>query len=180
MEFKQQIPFPVRGLIATLVGPVHLQDETEDSLEELKIVQEILPLRPELEWLLSALYWVANKGHLEVLQWLHTTFQLTAKDARSNNNWAFRRAAEKGHLKVLQWLHTTYGLTAEDVRSNNNYAFRYAAKNGHLQVLEWLHTTYGLTAEDARSEDNFAFRSAAKNGHQHVLQWLYTTYGITG
>ena len=47
-------------------------------------------------------------GHLRIAIWLHTTFRLTADDARAWNNYALRLAHQNGHLSVVQWLQKTF------------------------------------------------------------------------
>ena len=51
-----------------------------------------------------ALRWAARYGHLDVVKWLVSTFNLNADDVRSWNNWALRWAAERGHLDVVKYL----------------------------------------------------------------------------
>ena len=78
-----------------------------------------------------------DNGHLDVAKWLYATFNLTAEDARSEDNYALRYSCIWGHLDVAKWLHTTFNLTAEDARSDNNSALRYSCSNGHLDVAKW-------------------------------------------
>ena len=48
-------------------------------------------------------------GHLDVAQWLYTTFHLTIDDARSCHKYAFRYAYDLGHQDVCNWLVATFG-----------------------------------------------------------------------
>ena len=96
----------------------------------------------------------AAGGHLEVLQWLHSTgcpFDTVTCAA----------AAAGGHLKVLKWLHST-GCPWD---SETSYC---AAAGGYLEVLKWLHNTRCLWDEDTC----FA---AAEGGHLEALKWLHNT-----
>jgi len=118
-------------------------------------------------------------GHLEVAKWLHSTFGLTAGDARERNNEALREACWGGHLVVAEWLRSTFGLTTDDARTYHNVALRCACRSGRLEVAKWLRRAFGLTAEDARVRDNEALRWACACGHLEVAKWLQSTFGLT-
>ena len=96
-----------------------------------------------------------------VLQWLTSTFDLTADDARSNNNWAIRGAIGNGHLEVVQWLISTFNLTVDDVQSN--IVIQNAIKNGYLQVIEWLINTFQSKAMLDLAMKNREFRLHREN-----------------
>ena len=108
----------------------------------------------------AALRLAAKNGHLEVLKCLHTTFHLTADDARANDNEALRAAAEWGYLEVMKWLHEVFGLhlTDEDVRANDNEVKRGGYKWENVEVLMFLHETFRFSGDDARADDNYALR----------------------
>ena len=89
-------------------------------------------------WNNLALRWAAENGHLDVLKWLVSTFNLNSEDVRSDDNRALQLAAEYGHLDVLKWLVSTFNLNSDDVRSRNNYALQWAASEGHLDVVKYL------------------------------------------
>ena len=80
-------------------------------------------------------------GHLDVAQWLYTTFQRTFDDVR--DIIVFRLACSFGHLDVAKWLFTVFQLTAADARSKDNLAFRLARTYGHQNVCYWLVATFG-------------------------------------
>lgn len=98
----------------------------------------------------------ASRGHVDVLSFMHVAWQLTAEDARANDNFALRQAACHGHVNVLALLHGTFGLTAVDARADDNWGLRQAARNGHVNVLDFLRSTWGLTLEDALFIDKYA------------------------
>ena len=75
----------------------------------------------------------------------HRWYGMARKDARSDDNYAFREATVSGNLDILIWLTKTFGLTIEDARSCNNCAFRWANNNRHLDVLEFLESEFGIT-----------------------------------
>jgi len=82
-------------------------------------------------------------GHLSVAQWLAKEFNLTADDARSDNNYAFRFSCVYGHLSVAPVFLTEYKLTAADIGSENNYAFHNARKNCRRHIVQWLTEQFG-------------------------------------
>jgi hypothetical protein len=104
----------------------------------------------------KALQCSCSGGHLNIAQWLTSTFNLDARDARADSNLALRRSCSRGQLVEAQWLTSTFGLTADDARADDNYALLNSCAIGHLAVAEWLTSTFGLTADDARAEGNFA------------------------
>ena len=85
-------------------------------------------------------------------------FELTAADARANNNYAFRWAAENGHLDVLQWLR-------EQGCDWNEGTCGGAAAGGHLDVLRWA-------VENGAPWVPGNCRVAAYHGQLEALQWL--------
>ncbi|KAF0690287.1 Aste57867_18313 [Aphanomyces stellatus] len=97
----------------------------------------------------------AAKGHLAIVQFLHTN----RREGCSVE--AMDLAATYGHLDVVQFLHThrTEGCTTQ--------AMDNAAWRGHLDVVEYLHThrTEGCTAQ--------AMQKAAANGQAHVVEYLH-------
>ncbi|KAF0687101.1 Aste57867_21072 [Aphanomyces stellatus] len=78
--------------------------------------------------------WAACNGHLDVIEFLHTSMAGVAK----NTPWAMEVAAAHGHLPVVQWLHHHRGQRMSTI------AMVAAAVHGHLDILEWLlgHKTY--------------------------------------
>jgi hypothetical protein len=121
----------------------------------------------------------AVDGHLAVCRWLFETFHLTAEDARTDNNHAFKCAASSGHLDVCQWLTETFDMTAVDARADDNIAFSMAAAHGNLAVCRWLVETFHLTAEDACALNNRAYQWASYWGHWAMGRWLAETFGLT-
>eukprot|EP00039_Didymoeca_costata_P014772 m.242333 g.242333 ORF g.242333 m.242333 type:complete len:216 (+) comp16092_c0_seq3:708-1355(+) len=117
-------------------------------------------------------------GNLSMAQWLASSFNLNAKDARANDNSgksALRRSCVNGHLSVAQWLTSTFNLTSEDVPNT----LTWTCYNGHLDVAQWLTSTFNLTPEDARAENNWALKMSCCNGHLHVAQWLTSSFNLT-
>eukprot|EP01104_Vermistella_antarctica_P000624 TRINITY_DN10774_c0_g1_i1.p1 TRINITY_DN10774_c0_g1~~TRINITY_DN10774_c0_g1_i1.p1 ORF type:complete len:370 (+),score=57.93 TRINITY_DN10774_c0_g1_i1:208-1317(+) len=117
--------------------------------------------------------------HVDVLRYLHTTYDLTADDARRDRNWALEVAARHGSVRAIKYLHTHFGLTADDARANESFPLRIAAQGGHAKTVEYLNTGYGLTAEDARIKENNSLRLASREGHIDVVKYLHVGYGLT-
>lgn len=51
-----------------------------------------------------------TNGHLQVARWLHSAFELTAEDARHQNDRVSREPNASGHSHVAQWLCAAFGL----------------------------------------------------------------------
>lgn len=122
------------------------------------------------------LRYVICSGHVEILQWLVETFNLTVEDVRSRR--ILNYAIETKVLEMIKYLVETFNLTVEDVRSNDNWILLTAAARGHLDVLRYLVETFKLTVNDVRSRDNEALRMAASNGHLNVLRYLVETFNL--
>ncbi|POM70923.1 Hypothetical protein PHPALM_12579 [Phytophthora palmivora] len=97
----------------------------------------------------------AEKGHFEILQWLHTNRN------EGCTTFALNIAASKGNLPMVQWLHQNRN------EKCTKQAMDDAAENGHLAVVEWLHRN--------RSEgcSEIAMDVSAANGHLDVLRFLH-------
>ena len=118
-------------------------------------------------------------GDLDMAQWLHVKFGMTADDVRNDCNFALRHACCNGHLAVAHWLYTTFGLTADDARAMSNFAMRRACHGGHLAVVQWMHAVFNLTLDDVRTYDVDMFVFACKQGHLTIVQWLFITFGLS-
>jgi hypothetical protein len=111
-------------------------------------------------------------GHLGVAKWLASTFNLTADDARADDNYALRHICEDGHLAEAEWLVSTFNLTANDARADENYALRCSFLNRHLAVAQWLVATFSLTADDVRASSWLVRREG------NWAKWLFESFGI--
>ena len=97
----------------------------------------------------------ARGGHLEVLEWLHST-ECPCDSATCC------AAAAGGHLEVLRWLHGT------GCRWDSTSTCEAAAAGGHLATLKWLHNTGCPWDEDT-------CYAAARGGYLEALKWLHNT-----
>jgi hypothetical protein len=84
-----------------------------------------------------------SEGQLHAARRLAILFELTATDAREDDNFALRWTGSEGHLEVARWLTETFGLTAADARSRDNAALQMASKKRHIAVKRWLIATFG-------------------------------------
>ena len=124
----------------------------------LHLLQYLNQQRPlTVDQLASALQIAASRGHLCILQWIHThPMHLQAFSIKIMNFAAFH-----GHLAIVQWLHQYRG------EGCSTKAMDGAACCGHLDVVQWLHQnrTEGCTVD--------AMDSAAINGHLAVVRYLH-------
>lgn len=117
-------------------------------------------------------------GNLPVIEWLATTFKLTADDIRTEGNEALIAACSGGNFEVVRWLIAAFDLTADDVRDSNNAALQGACSEGRLEIARWLVETFSLTRGDARASHNYALNLACSGGHLNIVQWLVETFGL--
>jgi hypothetical protein len=82
-----------------------------------------------------------DRGHLLVAMWLVEAFDLTADDARMQDNYALRRACINGHLPTASWLADRFSLTVDDVRC---VTMLIANRFGHLDVVSWLSSRFEI------------------------------------
>lgn len=94
----------------------------------------------------------AEKGHLEVVQWLHSNRM------EGGTTLAMDMAASSGHLEIVQWLHEH---RSEECTTR---AMDFAASHGHLHIVQWLH-------ENRR--EGCTTRAMDHAGSLEVVQWLY-------
>lgn len=99
--------------------------------------------------------WVASKGHLHIIEWLHNNTD------EKCTTWAMDFAAEYGHLNIVKFLHEhrKEGCTPS--------AMTWAAENGHLNVVKYLH--------ENRNEGchTYTMNSAIRNGYIDIVKFLY-------
>ncbi|KAF4142998.1 Ankyrin repeats (many copies) [Phytophthora infestans] len=127
----------------------------------------------------------ANKGFLDVVQWLYTEYGHDCQTdifnigvRRRGRLWmdanAMDTAAEDGHLDVLKYFYELQIAGETRLQCTKN-AMDGAAKNGYLGVVKFLH--------DNRREGctTVAMDTAAAHGHLDMVKWLhqYRTEGCT-
>ena len=54
-------------------------------------------------------------GHVEIVKWLTSHFNLSPEDARADDNYALRWSCANGHLDVAQWITSHFKLSLDDV-----------------------------------------------------------------
>lgn len=103
----------------------------------------------------------AEKGHLELAKWLHTTY---GSDVQAKGDYSIGLAAQNGHLEMCQWLVSE----GADPTADDDYAMVFAARHGHAEVVQWLLQQ----GADVSARDNLAVKFAAGNGHLATVQVL--------
>ncbi len=126
---------------------------------------------------LTDFFYACQHGYIDVVKWMHTTYNLTQKDGRIYDNNPLRRACQYGKLELVEWICTTYNLTSKDARSYRNDSLGIACKYGNLELVKWLHKTFELTIDDVR--ECWAFSISCKKGHLEQAKWLHATFGLT-
>jgi hypothetical protein len=103
---------------------------------------------------------VAEGGHLEALQWLHTETCPGFMSVLTSTVGMSFQAARHGHIPILHWL-----------RQHPNCYWgvdtcRAAALGGSLEVLKWL-----SALDPPCPWDRETCRAAAYQNHTTVMQW---------
>jgi len=129
---------------------------------------------------LPALAAAAVAGRVDLIMFIHQTWDLTPDDARQGANYVLRMAAQYGRVNVLRFLVGTYQLTAEDASACYWYAFREASRNGHVEVLRFMADAWDISATciPVSCMDD-AVAGAAHNSHVSVLEFLADRCGIS-
>ncbi len=96
----------------------------------------------------DAFLWACTNGHVDTVQWFHTTYNITEEEARLNTNYVFRLACKGGHLATAKYLHTAFGLTEKDAKAQGNDALRWACRNRHAETARWLHAVFRYTKQE--------------------------------
>lgn len=123
----------------------------------------------------NELFLVPVETRLEILNWLHSTFNLTRKDLENSGDChsksTFFRAVKHNDLEILMWLYSAFGLTERDLSSEDTI-FQLSVSKGYLEVSQWLYDIFNLNNEDIRKNCNHIIRIAAKNNYIELLKWL--------
>ncbi|GFR43346.1 hypothetical protein Agub_g4268, partial [Astrephomene gubernaculifera] len=138
-----------------------VDDETAEAAAyagNVAALQEILLWNGSIQLGEIDLGFVASRGHLDVLKFLHQRgFHPDRYDA-----W---NAARGGRLHVLEWLFEEVGLA--DVEG----LLGQAARSGSVELMAWLHARGAHMEEDVMC-------GAAEAGCEETLEWLAEHYDI--
>ncbi len=113
--------------------------------------------------------------HLEVAQWLTTTFNLTAEDARYDESWALVGACTNGYIDVVKWLVETFSFTRRDIKP----LFAETCAGGYLVLAKWMVEKFRLTINDVRGDIRHEFQCVRIYGFPEVVKWLVETFSLT-
>jgi hypothetical protein len=111
----------------------------------------------------------AEKGRLDVLQWVMNSPKMGIKDLRPDiyPDDALDFAATAGHLDVVKWIMAYPGMA--DIKRLQD-PLRFAAAAGHLDVVKWILAYPGMTA--ATVYDSEAIPPAIKHGKWEVVLYI--------
>lgn len=115
-----------------------MDDCTKNDLE---VVIRLYNTKLLITTLCKKIQIAANKGHLNVIIWLHKC----GADLTADDNYAIQIAAGNGHLDVVIWLHKH----GADLTARNNYAIQRAAYYGHSKVVQYLLENGATTEQNA-------------------------------
>jgi len=87
-----------------------------------------------------------SNGHLEVVQWLVDTFELTIADAKSFNNEALRIVCYYERLNILQFLIGRFQMSEDDYNQTVNWYWTKlitnACKEENRFMVSWFLTKF--------------------------------------
>jgi len=116
---------------------------------------------------------VAYRGHLPILQWIHTLYayrtiaQTHISCSKRSADDIMALAARGGHVNIVRLCHDEWG--AFDV----DRAMIHAAAGGHEHIVRLCHDDYGAT------DMNRAMLHAAHGGHEQIVRLCHDEYGVT-
>lgn len=110
---------------------------------------------------------------LETAKWIHESLGITAQEAKSENNRAFKRACEFGSLSLLNWMHQTFKIEKDED------AFWIACRDGRKDVACWLYQTFDFAhLSDDHNRITDCFVESCEYGRLKMAKWLCETFGM--
>ncbi|KAF1326272.1 hypothetical protein FI667_g8581, partial [Globisporangium splendens] len=102
----------------------------------------------------------AQRGHVQVVEWLITTFPET----QVSDPFPLLKC---GHLCIAQWW---WWRNHERTSTSAAFAIDIAASLGHLEILQFMlaHAPSSLVAQ----RKSIVVEKAAERGHEHIVRWL--------
>jgi hypothetical protein len=157
-----------------------LQQCCEDGdLETLKSLFTCKHARKVIAHPNTILSFVAEKGHLELVNYLLTSPDLEENaNIMTRNDNPFRQACINGHLELVKYiLYDTYERTI-NFKVSCMDGVTYAANSGQLNVLKYFLTSPDISPTNRLSIEygqNKAFKQAVLNGHLNIVQYVLTS-----
>ncbi|RLN52024.1 hypothetical protein BBJ28_00020415 [Nothophytophthora sp. Chile5] len=102
----------------------------------------------------------AERGHLEVAQWLH----MNRREGCTTD--AIDQAAAHGFLRVVQWLYTTF------FEGCSVFVMNKAAAGGYLETVQWVHANTTAQCSPDAMDDCSVTELAMVSTNRKALQWL--------
>lgn len=121
---------------------------------------------------------ICLEGHLEVLKWLSTKFELTRTQVLGHLD-GFDFCCRRGHLETAKWLFETFQITPDD--SPDILTFWWTCRHGHLEMAQWYHQHLPITKADVVGKDagSCLFFCVCQDEQFHVADWLLREFSIT-
>ncbi|OWZ08737.1 hypothetical protein PHMEG_00018673 [Phytophthora megakarya] len=148
-ESFQALP-PVLDLVTSFLLPRTIDCAVYNRLDRL-----VSLYGDSCAYTVGAMDGAAAKGHLDLVQWLHT------HRTEGCSSVAFIKASVNNHLQLLEWLYQFYPQVA-----NPTEEIVKAAECGNTEIIMFLHSKI------RRDQVEPALEAAAANGHVEVLNAL--------
>lgn len=116
----------------------------------------------DLDNTIQAFILVAQKGHLQILEYLHREVEIDIQNLR-----ALVSACDNGHLSIVKYLHQN----GADISLTGDYLLIYhASESGNLSLVKYLFEN-GANREQLTM--NYSLRAASKKGYLDLVKYLY-------
>jgi len=101
-----------------------------------------------------------NDNQLQVVQFLHVHYKLTAKALRARHHQPLVNAVEHDQLETVKYFYEAFQLTAHDIRHDDNRLLHLACLRGHTDIVRYFFEKVGLTLKDAQCAHFHVFSNA--------------------
>jgi ankyrin repeat protein len=116
----------------------------------------------DLDNTIQAFILVAQKGHLQILEYLHREVGINIQNLR-----ALVAACDNGHLSIVKYLHQN----GADISLTGDYLLIYhASESGNISLVKYL---FENGANRKQFTMNYSLRAASKKGYLDLVKYLF-------
>ena len=147
-----------------------------------------------LKWISKQTYWIQSgvnrdsissafesacaRRHVDILMWMHESFDLTGSVDVSSAEQALSFALEKEHIDIASYLHRNLIVTDQDLRLNDNQELALACLDGKLEAVKFLVEQGKIQQRDITDAffDVSPLQLAFVSGDVKLINYLYTFF----
>lgn len=120
---------------------------------------------------------VSSSGRVDMLEWAHQTFGLTARNVAPLP--ALHSAMKNNHLRAAQWLLAAFAIDGRALQAAQLHIIMCsAAVSGSMELLQWAHAVFGFTRDIFNLRAGEVFRHACSTDNMDMVYWLHATYRV--